>query len=198
VSRSFPVARWLGTRPPPSPAGCWLSRSTACKEGQRARHDGIFQASAPAGGVGSEGEVRAGPGDRRGRAAPRAAGVPGVRLLDGGAQGHAAGEQRVAASRSRGLAARGSLPPPAAVVPDHGARTEGVPFARRARSSRATSRSGGSSSGSALMGWIPIVWSISMTSGLTRVREVRPPPRAPSCDLHRPVSRGAARQPGAR
>ncbi len=54
----------------------------ACKEGQRARHRGIFRASAPARSVGQEDSLGAGPVGRRGRAAPAAPGLPRVRLLD--------------------------------------------------------------------------------------------------------------------
>ena len=53
------VARWLATRrrPPVQAAGCL--KVNGLRGGQRARHHGIFQASAPAGSVGQEGSLRA-------------------------------------------------------------------------------------------------------------------------------------------
>ena len=125
------VARWSGTRrrPPVQGAGCL--KVTGLRGGQRARHHGIFQASAPAGGVGQEGSLRARSGRSRGRAAPAPAGLPRVRVLDARPEGRAAGGLGLAAFGSRDIwrlevrCRRRRL-----WCSVRGARTESVPFAR--------------------------------------------------------------------
>ena len=74
-----------------------------------------------------EGSLRAWRGGGRGRAQASSASVPVVRVLDGGAEGHAAGRLGLAASRPRHLAARGSLPPSTAVVPGARRADRGCP-----------------------------------------------------------------------
>ena len=69
-----------------------------------AHDDGIFQASAPARGVGQEGSVRAGQGGGRGCAEAPSSSVPAVRVLDQGAARHALGGHGLAPSGSGDLA----------------------------------------------------------------------------------------------